>query len=284
MAEDRRDRGGPAAPGAVKHITSLANPLVKEIRGLALPKNRKASGLFVAEGLKLVADAVEAGWTIHSLVHAGNVAGQPLVARLAATAHAKGGTVVAVSEAVLAKITRRDNPQTVFGVFAQKLVPVASIRPGTGDTWVALEAVRDPGNLGTIIRTVDAVGAAGVILVGETVDPFAIEAVRATMGSIFHVPLARAGRAEFEGLAKGWPGLVVGTHLSGAIDYRAAAYREPVLLVMGNEQAGLTPGLAALCQALVKIPMAGKADSLNLAVATGIMLFEIRRNRLKLDG
>ena len=275
---------GPPPPGKVLHITSLANPVVKEIRGLALPKNRKESRLFVAEGLKLVADAVEAGWAIRRLVHSAKVADEALVARLAATAHARGGQVISVSEAVLAKIARRDNPQTVIGVFEQRLTPPASIRPAPDSVWVALEGIRDPGNLGTIVRTADAAGAAGVILVGETVDPFSIEAVRATMGSIFSVPLSRAGRQDFEALRARWPGLVVGTHLAGATDYRRIDYRRPVLLVMGSEQSGLTPALAAACAALVKIPMAGKADSLNLAVATGIVLFEILRDRLVLDG
>lgn len=275
-------RSGPAVPGAVKQITSLANPIVKDIRGLALAKNRKASGLFVAEGLKLVADAVEMGWTIRTLAYATTVAGQPLVDRLAASAHAKGGAVIAVSEAVLAKISRRDNPQTVLGVFEQRLSKASAIRPDANSVWVALENIRDPGNLGTIVRTVDAAGAGGVILVGDTVDPFSVEAVRATMGSVFAVPLAKADKAAFAALIKAWPGTVVGTHLSGTVDYRTADYRTPVLLVMGGEQAGLSAETAALCGTLVKIPMAGKADSLNLAVATGVMLFEIRRGSLKL--
>jgi TrmH family RNA methyltransferase len=276
------ERRGPPPPGAVKQITSLANPIVKDIRGLALAKNRRASGLFVAEGLKLVADAVEAGWHIRTLVHAGNVASQPLVSRLAAATHARGGTVLSVSEAVLAKISRRDNPQTVIGVFEQRLTPAAAIRPAAGDVWIALEAVRDPGNLGTIIRTADAVGAAGVILVGDTVDPFSTEAVRATMGSIFAVPLARASGAEFAALAARWSGTIVGTHLAATADYRAVDYRTPVLLVMGGEQAGLTEEASNIARTLVKIPMAGKADSLNLAVATAVMLFEIKRAVLKL--
>jgi TrmH family RNA methyltransferase len=276
------ERRGPPPPGAVKQITSLANPIVKDIRGLALAKNRRASGLFVAEGLKLVADAVEAGWHIRTLVHAGNVASQPLVSRLAAATHARGGTVLSVSEAVLAKISRRDNPQTVIGVFEQRLTPPSAIKPAAGDVWVALEAVRDPGNLGTIIRTADAVGAAGVILVGDTVDPFSTEAVRATMGSIFAVPLARASGAEFAALAARWGGTIVGTHLAATADYRAVDYRMPVLLVMGGEQAGLTDEASSIARTLVKIPMAGKADSLNLAVATAVMLFEIKRAVQKL--
>jgi TrmH family RNA methyltransferase len=104
------------------------------------------------------------------------------------------------------------------------------------------------------------------------------------MGSIFNVALARTTQDEFARLIAGWPGTSVGTHLAGAIDYRTATYGGPVLLVMGAEQAGLTPALAAACGTLVKIPMAGKADSLNLAIATGVMLFEIRREDLKIDG
>ncbi|MFI5025035.1 MAG: TrmH family RNA methyltransferase [Alphaproteobacteria bacterium] len=278
MAEGR----GPPPPGRVLAITSLANPLVKEIRALALPKNRKASGLFVAEGLKLVADAVDAGWTMRTLVHAARVADEGLVGRLAATAHARGGQVATVCDAVLAQIARRDKPQTVIGVFEQRLAAAGRIRPRAEAVWVALESIRDPGNLGTIIRTVDAVGGDGVILVGDTVDPFAVEAVRATMGSIFHVPVARASRPDFAELCASWPGLVVGTLLAASEDYRAVSYGPPVLLVMGNEQSGLTPELASRCGKLVKIPMAGKADSLNLAVATGVMLFEILRGRLQL--
>jgi RNA methyltransferase, TrmH family len=277
MNGDRR-----TASGRVLHITSLANPAVKEIRGLALAKNRKASRLFVAEGLKLCADAVEAGWTIRTLVHAAKVADEALVARLAATTHARGGTVMSVSEAVLEKIARRDNPQTVIGVFEQRLTQFATIRPEPDSVWVALENIRDPGNLGTIIRTVDAVGASGVILAGDTVDPFSVEAVRATMGSIFSVKLARASRPDFLAFRQRWPGSVVGTHLTASDDYRKARYRRPLILLMGGEQAGLTPELASACDTLVKIPMAGRADSLNLAVATGVMLFEVLRDRLSL--
>ncbi|HZP21514.1 MAG TPA: RNA methyltransferase [Bauldia sp.] len=277
MAEPHAGR-----PGEVLKITSPANPIVKEIRGLALPKNRRASGLFIAEGLKLVADATEAGWPVRTLVHSPAAAADNLVRRLATTAHARGGRVIEVPESLLARITRRDNPQTVIGVFRQKTVPPDAIDPNPDSLWVALENIRDPGNLGTIVRTVDSVGGEGVILLGETVDPFSIEAVRATMGSVFHVALSRASHAEFAKLARRWRGSIVGTHLRASIDYRAATYGPPVLLVMGGEQAGLTDEVAGLCDPLVKIPMAGKADSLNLAVATGVMLFEAMRGRLKL--
>lgn len=276
------DKVGPARPGLIKTVTSLTNPTVKEIRALAQRKHRQASGLFVAEGLKLVADAVEADWPIRIFVHAERLGDNDMVARTAATVHARGGLVLQVSEKVLEKITRRDNPQMVVGVFEQKARGLSAVKPADSGVWVALENVKDPGNLGTIIRTADAVGASGVMLIGETCDPFGTEAVRATMGSIFHVPLVRCGGADFASWRKDWPGSVVGTHLSGTADYRAADYEEPVILLMGNEQSGLPDDMAALCDRLVKIPMAGKADSLNLAVSTAVMLYEIRRPALRL--
>jgi TrmH family RNA methyltransferase len=278
------ERSGPPVPGVVKRVTSLANPIVKDIRGLALGKNRKASGQFVVEGLKLVADGVEAGWQLATLVYSDAAADQPLLARLAARCRAGGGTVISVNHAVLAKISRRENPQTVLGVFPQRLAKAAALRPEADDLWVALEQVRDPGNFGTIVRTADAVGAAGVILIGDTVDPFSLEAVRATMGSLFHVTIAKLSAAEFETFARAFPGAVIGTHLTARDDYRKVPYPRPTLIVMGAEQAGLSPPIAATCQRLVRIPMAGRADSLNLAVATGIILYEARRDTLASDG
>ena len=273
------------APGQVKEVTSLANPLVKDIKALALKKFRDRDNAFMAEGLKLVIDAIDLGWSIRTLVFAKSARGNPTVEKAAARTVATGGTVLEVSEKVLTAITRRDNPQAVVGVFAQKLLPLKDIRPVDDDVWVALDRVRDPGNLGTVIRTVDAVGAKGVILVGETTDPFSLETVRATMGSIFAVPVAKTSQDAFLAWRKGFSGLLAGTHLKGAADYRSVDFgRQPVLLLMGNEQQGLTDELAESCDRLLRIPQAGRADSLNLAVATGIMLFEIRRSGLSLEG
>lgn len=270
--------------GRVKEVTSLSNPLVKDIKALALKKFRDQNNAFMAEGLKLVIDALDLGWEIRTLIFAKAGRGNAAVEKVAARTVAAGGDVLEVSEKVLSSITRRDNPQMVVGVFTQRLVPLKDIRPGNGDVWVALDRVRDPGNLGTVIRTVDAVGAKGVILVGDTTDPFSLETVRATMGSIFAVPVARASVEAFLAWRKGFPGLVAGTHLKGAVDYRSVDFSgKPVLLLMGNEQQGLPDDLAASCDRLLRIPQAGRADSLNLAVATGVMLFEIRRNALTLE-
>jgi TrmH family RNA methyltransferase len=269
-----------AAAGTVRQITSLTNPRVKDIRALSMKKTRDETGQFLGEGLKLVTDALDEHWPVDTIAFAPAVRELPHVAKAAATVRARGGEVLEVSEAVLAKITRRDNPQMVVGVFRQRLRALADVVVGAGEVWVALEQVRDPGNLGTIIRTVDSVGAKGVILVGETCDPFSFEAVRATMGSMFHVPLVRAGRDAFIAWARHSRVRLVGTHLKATDDYRQVASDQPTVLVMGNEQAGMTDEMAAASTVRVKIPMVGQADSLNLAVATGIMLYELRRPRL----
>jgi TrmH family RNA methyltransferase len=253
-------------------ITSLANPTVKAVRALHLRKERDATGLFVAEGLKNVTEGVEQGHAPQILMY-GPEADHPLLRQAIAATRAGGGEAVEVTEAILAKVSRRDNPQAVVGVFKQVFRPLGALEPAAATCWVALHRVRDPGNLGTIVRTADAAGCGGVILVGECCDPYSVEAVRATMGSIFAVPLTQASETEFAAWRGRWPGSVVGALLSATVDYRAAAYRAPSLLLMGNEQQGLPPEMAALCDVNVKIPMRGRADSLNLAVATGIMIY-----------
>ncbi len=279
MSEDRT-----GAPGRVKEVSSLANPLVKNLKSLGLRKFRDQQNAFMAEGLKLVIDALDLGWRVRTLVFAKSALGNAAVEKVAARTVASGGDVLEVSEKILSAITRRDNPQTVVGVFEQKIMALRDVKPAHGDVWVALDRVRDPGNLGTVMRTVDAVGAKGVILIGDTTDPFALEAVRATMGSIFAVPVARATPEAFLAWRKSFNGIVAGTHLKGAVDYRSVDYaRKPVVLLMGNEQQGLPDALTGACDVLVRIPQAGRADSLNLAVATGVMLFEIRRAALKLE-
>jgi TrmH family RNA methyltransferase len=254
-------------------ITSLSNPTVKAARALHMRKAREETGQFLAEGLKIITEAVELGRAPRQLLYGAEAAGHPLLKQALAATEAAGGEAIEVSRDILGKISRRDNPQTVLAVFDQAYAPLDSLSPHAAACWVALEAVRDPGNLGTIVRTADAAGCGGVVLVGECCDPFSVEAVRATMGSIFAVKLARATTDAFLAWRAAWPGSVVGTLLTAATDFRAAIYTPPSLILMGNEQAGLTPDLAAACDVTVKIPMRGRADSLNLAVATGVMIY-----------
>ena len=252
-------------------ITSLTNATVKAVRALHMRKAREDSGLFLAEGLKIAVEAVELGFRPRIVMHGREAAEHPQLRRVAAQA----GEVIEVSREVLEKVSRKENPQAVVAVFEQRWTPLEAIRPDAASAFVALQAVRDPGNLGTVIRTADAAGCGGVILVGDCTDPWSVEAVRATMGSIFAVPVSRASEAEFLAWRSGWPGSVVGTLLSAATDYRTAHYRAPTLVLMGNESQGLPPDLAAACDVNVKIPMRGRADSLNLSVATGIMIYAV---------
>lgn len=271
-------------PGRVKEISSTSNPIVKEIKGLALKKNRDAQKLFMAEGLKLVTDALEMGWKVRTLVYGTQMVGQIHLVEIAEKARLQGAYILEVTDKVLTAISRKDNPQMVIGIFEQQwhsLDDLAADANKPNDVLVALDRVRDPGNLGTIIRTADASGIKGIVLVGDATDPFSLEAVRATMGSIFNMKIAKVREDEMIAWSTGYKGDIIGTHLDGAVDYRAIDYsNSPCVLFMGNEQKGLPPELAKICDKLAYIPMAGKADSLNLAISTGVMLFEMKRNAL----
>lgn len=261
------------AAGTVKTITSTANPVIKAARALHMRKARAQSGLFLAEGQKLVLDALAAGWPVQMMFALQPEPNDP-AQDVAAKVRAAGGDVIFTNRAVMEKLARRDNPQTVIGVFEERFVPLSDIATGT---IVALEAPRDPGNVGTVIRTADALGAAAVVLIGTSADPFGSDAVRATMGSLFHVPICRADLAGLTQHASRTGAAVIATHLAATTDIRALHPIEPQILLMGTEQAGLTDAAAEAATQLVKIPMAGAADSLNLAVATAIALYQLRQ-------
>ena len=267
---------------APKAITSLQNERVKAIRALEMRKERKETGLFVAEGTSLLVTARDNGFKPETLVYRAGSAASGIAQGLVTWALNEGVECLEVSEAVLGKLSSKDNPQSMLGVFKQRWIePPPAARIGRENVWLALEEVRDPGNLGTIIRTADAVGAAGIILIGACCDPYSHECVRATMGSVFAVPLARMQREAFLVWIGGWSGDIVGTHLDAAEDFRTAEYRAPTLLLMGSEGPGLSANLTAACTRL-KIPMVGQLDSLNLAVATALMLYQIRGPHLRL--
>jgi TrmH family RNA methyltransferase len=258
-----------------RQITSLTNPTVKAVRALHLRKEREESGLFLAEGLKIVIEAIDLGHAPRILLYGPDAAQHPMLKRAVTAATQAQGEVIEVSREVLEKVSKRDNPQAVIAVFPQVFTKLTEIDPHSAPCWVALQAVRDPGNLGTIVRTADSAGCGGVILVGDCTDPYSVEAVRATMGSVFAVKLAKATVDEFLAWRETWPGSVAGTLLSATTDYRQADYKKPAMILMGNEQQGLPPDLAAACDVTVKIPMRGRADSLNLSVATGIMIYTV---------
>jgi TrmH family RNA methyltransferase len=274
-----RFHGRPQA--APRPISSLQNERIKAVRALDMRKVRRETGLFVAEGASILMTARQAGFTPRTLIFEPQGASGEVARELIASALAAGAEVLEVSPAVLAKVSSKENPQAMLGVFEQRWAGEPRTRRPE-DLWLVLEEVRDPGNLGTIIRTLDAVGGRGIILVGNCCDPYSRECVRATMGSIFAVPLVRMRRDEFLAWRQDWPGDVVGLHLRATDDFRKVSYRGPVLVVMGSEGPGLSPELSEACTRRVKIPMAGELDSLNLAIATALTLFQIRGPHLSL--
>ena len=254
----------------MKQITSPANDLIKSVRALSLKKHRAETGLFAAEGLQALGMAHAKGWTPQTVLLNEAVLGHPVAQAILQSL--PDDRVAIVTPQILERLSSRDNPPMAIGVYEMRLV---DLPPKPGGVWVTLEGIRDPGNLGTILRTADAAGAAGVVLVGQTCDPFSVEAVRASMGSLFNIPVARVTVSELGDWIGQTSITVVGTALEGAVDYRELTYPRPLLLAMGTEQSGLTSEFKSLCASLVKLPMVGGAESLNLSVATGVMLYKI---------
>ena len=257
-----------------RQITAFSNPLVKEVRGLRDKKNRRRDGLFIAEGLRILTEARDAGSLPEILFFAAG-ARHHLLEALVGEVEAAGGDVIETNADILHKLSGKDNPQTVLGVYRAFDTGLVRIDRGSAPLWIVAQALRDPGNLGTILRTGDAVGAGGLILVDDCVDPFSVEAVRATMGALFTQRIAMASWAEFVPWLRSGEGQLIGTSLQARLDYQEPRYAKPAFILVGNEAQGLPPASEAECDLLVKMPMLGKADSLNAAVATAVMSYEV---------
>ncbi len=208
-----------------------------------------------------------------------DTARHPLVIALSKATEASGGEVFLTSADILSKLSGKDNPQAVLGVYAENLTPLECLDRTKADLWLVAERLRDPGNLGTILRTGDAVGAGGLILIGDCTDPFSVEAVRASMGALFTQAVVMSDWARFTAWLRSGPGQLVGTSLKATLDYQAPRYARPTFLLVGNESQGLPNAYEAECDLLVKMPMMGKADSLNAAVATAVMAYEVINQR-----
>jgi TrmH family RNA methyltransferase len=257
-----------------RQITAFSNPLVKQVRGLRDKKNRRREGLFIAEGLRILTEAREAGH-VPKILFFGAGTTHPLLDALIGEAEAAGGEAIETNADILHKLSGKENPQVVLGVYEAFPTDLGSLDRSSADLWIVAQALRDPGNLGTILRTGDAVGAGGLILVDDCVDPFSVEAVRASMGALFTQRIATADWEEFVRWLRSGEGELIGTSLSTDKDYQQPRYAKPAFILVGNEAQGLPEAYEAECDTLVKIPMLGKADSLNAAVATAVMAYEV---------
>ena len=258
-----------------REITGFSNPTVKYLRSLRDKKHRKAAGKFLAEGLRLLTDALESGHVPQTLVMAQGRDPHPLVDALEDAVEAAGGEVIETSADILSKITGKDNAQSVAGVFAEFDTSLAALDRSSAKIWLVAQALRDPGNLGTMLRTGDAVGAGGLILIDDCADPFSVEAVRASMGAVFTQTIARAPWSEFHAWLRGGDGQLVAASLRDAVPYRGAPYDAPCFVMVGNESRGLPEDYEAASDLRVTMPMRGRADSLNAAVAAAVLGYEV---------
>lgn len=262
-----------------REITGFSNPTVKFLRSLREKKHRKAAGKFLAEGLRLLTDARECGHVPEMLVMSTARDPHPLLEELERAVSASGGEVIETTPDILSKITGKSNPQGVAGVFGEFDTSLGSLQRNAAPIWLVAQDLRDPGNLGTMLRTGDAVGAGGLILIDDCADPFSVEAVRASMGAIFTQRVARARWTEFlpwlRGPDGGANGQLVAASLRDAVPYRRAPYAAPCFILVGNESQGLPEDYEMACDLRVTMPMRGRADSLNAAVAGAVLAYEV---------
>lgn len=259
-----------------RQVSAFSNSTVKLLRSLRDKKARRSEGLFLAEGLRILAEARDSGRLPEIVAFSPEGAKHPLAEEIIAATEAAGGDAIETTAEILSKMSGKDNPQMVLGAYRQPSTSIERIDRTTSPLWIVAQSLRDPGNIGTILRTGDAVGAGGLILIDESADPFSVEAVRASMGAIFTQEIAFARWSDFIAWLRSGDSQLVGTSLKATNDYLEAQYKPPCFLLIGNEQQGLPAEYEAQCDLLVKIPMNGRADSLNAAMATAVMAFSIR--------
>lgn len=265
----------PAAP-----ITSPANPYVKFLKRLRLRKYREKEQAFIVEGIQQVWRAVENEAPVQALIVAPDLLTSESASAMVADQIARGTKVVTVSREIFEETTEREHPAGLAAVVAIAESPLRALPVTSGSFYVALEEVGNPGNLGSIIRTIDATGGGGVVLVGAATDPWHPVAVKASVGTLFTVPVCRA--ADIDELAT-WCDVngiaLVTTSAHADVAYWDHDFRMPCVFVFGSEAQGLDAETLARGVARLRIPMLGSATSLNLAVSVGVILFELRRRR-----
>ena len=262
-------------------LTNSTNPKIKQIRALRQRKQRDTTGLFVVEGIRHVGEAAEASgvaeadWLAY-LCYCPDLLTSDFAREIIQKQEKRGLPCYAVSEATFETLAEKDNPQGILAVARQRHLQLNELTPDRFSWGVALVAPQDPGNIGAILRTIDAVGASGLLLLNSSVDPYHPSAVRASMGSLFWYPVVTATFDEFTQWVKRHGYHVYGTSARGSVPAsQVPRYTRPAVLLMGSEREGLSEEQRADCETLIRLPMNGRVTSLNLAVATGIMLYEM---------
>jgi TrmH family RNA methyltransferase len=261
-------------------ISSRTNPKIKQLRQLKERRTRQEAGLVLVEGIFHVGEAVAAAQAnriaLQSIFYAPQLLRSDFALELVRIQSAAGIPCFAVTPEVFASVADKDNPQGLLAVIRPQQTLLEELAPTNFSWGVALVSPQDPGNVGTILRTIDAVGASGLLLLDCTLDPYHPGAVRASMGASFWHPVVEANFAAFALWAEEHEYTIYGTSAHAPVDYRQVReYRQPMILLLGSEREGLTREQRAVCQHFVSLPMHGRVTSLNLAVAAGVMLYEM---------
>jgi TrmH family RNA methyltransferase len=257
-------------------ISSSSNPKIKQVRALQQRKARLKTGLFVVEGIRPVGEACAAQAEIEYLFYAPNLLTSSFAHQLIEEQSGRGIPCYSVNSDLFASLAEKENPQGLLAVVRQHWSVLADLHPGNFSWGVALVSPQDPGNIGAVLRSIDAVGASGLLLLEDSADPYHPSSVRASMGAIFWYPLVKASFIEFAQWAMSLGYTIYGTSAHGNSPYEEQlVYKQPLILLMGSEREGLTSEQINTCHTLLRMPMRGRVTSLNLAVATGIMLYAI---------
>jgi RNA methyltransferase, TrmH family len=262
-----------------RSVSNYQHPQLKHIFALSTREERQRSGLYYVEGLRFVAYAIQHHIPIETLVVCRPLLEHAFAYKLIQQQKRLGTSIIEVPAAIFRDLSRAKEPQGIGAVVQQRWQRLEQIRPGPELCWIALQAVQTPGNLGTILRTSEAVGAAGVMLLDNATDPYDPAAVRATMSAIFAQRFVRCTSASLQRWKRQHGYTLIGTSPSAPHDYQTIRYQQPTILLMGEDRKGLPSELQSLCDVMVNIPMVGEADSLNLAIATGVMLYELYNQR-----
>jgi len=257
-------------------ISSRSNSKIRSARALQQRKQRAASGTFLVEGIHLVGAAVEAGGQIVSIFFAPDLLTSQYALDMIEESSSRGVPCYPTTAEVFTSLAAKEHPQGIVAVVRQAEQQLSNLNPETYPWGVACVVPQDPGNIGTILRTVDAVGASGLILLDGGVDVYHPTVVRASMGAIFRQPVVSTTFDEFAAWARKLEYHIYGSSSHGSQDYKEIGhYSLPMILLLGSERQGLTEEQADICDLILRIPMKGEVTSLNLAVAAGIMLYDV---------
>lgn len=266
-------------------ITSLHNPIVKRARRLRLRKYRTLDGAFLVEGIRPVWQALEQQAPVEALLWAPELLTSPGARERVERHRSAGGRVSALGAEAFGSLAERDHPSGIAAILRCDTKSLGDLEAAPGAFFVALETPGSPGNVGAIVRTLDATGGRALVIAGDAADPFHPRAVKASMGSLFALDVCRAaGVEEIADWCHAEGVTLVTTSAQASTELWDADLVPPLMLLLGSEREGLSPAQLERGDVAVRIPMQGSVSSLNLAVAAGVLLYELKRRRRDVGG